>query len=66
MSGIEINEKKNRPKIDKIKFRKKYYCQYNCYNCMKYIEKKKRQWETYKAMSGIEIDEKKNQPKKKN
>ena len=30
---------------------------------MKYIEKKKRQWETYKAMSDIEMDEKKNQPK---
>ena len=30
---------------------------------MKYIEKKKRQWETYKAISGIEIDMKKNQPK---
>ena len=30
---------------------------------MKYIEKKKRQWKTYKAMAGIEMDNKKNQPK---
>ena len=30
---------------------------------MKYIEKKKRQWEAYKAMAGIEMDSKKNQPK---
>ena len=35
----------------------------NYYNCMKYIEKKKRQWETYKAMAGIKMDNKKNQSK---
>ena len=30
-----------------IKYRKKYYCEYNCYNCEKYIQKKKKQWELY-------------------
>ena len=46
-----------------IKYRKKYYCQYNCYNCLKYIAKKKKQWEIYKSTTGIAIDTKRDQPK---
>ena len=30
-----------------IKYKKKYYCEYDCYNCKKYIQKKKKQWELY-------------------
>ena len=48
---------------NKIKYRKKYFCDYQCYNCLKYINKKKRQWELYIATQGIEMDYKKNQPK---
>ena len=48
---------------NQIKYRKKYYCQYNCYNCLKYIEKKKRQWQIYKSTTGIAIDENRDQPK---
>ena len=50
-------------KNNTIKYRKKYYCDYQCYNCIKYINKKKRQWELYIATTGLEIDYQRNQPK---
>ena len=41
-----------------IKYRKKYYCRYKCYNCIKYIEKKRKQWEIYKFTIGLTVDTK--------
>ena len=46
----------------KIKFRKKYYCNFNCYNCMKYINKKKKQWEIYISTNNVEINQNTKQP----
>ena len=49
-NSLNINEDTQK----KIRFRKKYYCDYNCNNCIKYIHKKKEQWKMYVAASGTE------------